>query len=329
SRFRRFERTRCGPWPPPSPPRYIRWRNSIWLNRRSCRVAVDLSPQGECARAIRVRRIHFSPARRPHPECAREARIGRSAREGGSISSVGEGKALPARKAPGAGTPRFLHPRLAALVCLPGFSERAEFDADAAKSGFIKRLGDSWQITECCRKLCRIIVPGGKHTRDAEADHLRKHIEDFAASQVDVEQNTVWVVLLDRIDNVADLRNEPNNLAAEATKHQFQVECDEALIFNNENSQSRQQHLRGHRRPDNVCVPFRRVHNRLLQGQRLASAPTGRCLKVDFHLRFCGSVKLAFRGQARPLFTGVLHRNKTGIDIAPGTKTFDWAIPAR
>jgi hypothetical protein len=107
------------------------------------------------------------------------------------------------------------------LVCLPGFSKRAEFDANAAKSRFIERLGDSWQIAECRGKLIGIVVAGGKYARDAEADQLRKHIEDLATSQVDVKKNTVGVELADGIHDVADFRNKSHNLASETAKNQF------------------------------------------------------------------------------------------------------------
>jgi len=146
---------------------------------------------------------------------------------------VEQGEAASAR---GGGAPHFLHPDLSTLVCLPGFSEQAEFDANAAKSRFIERLGDSWQIAECRGKLIGIVVAGGKDARDAEADELRKHIEDFATSQVDVKENTVGAVLADGIHDVADFRNESHNLASEATKNQLQIEGDEALIFDNKNS---------------------------------------------------------------------------------------------
>src|SRR5262249_40910644 len=65
------------------------------------------------------------------------------------------------------------------------------------------------------------------------------------------------------------------------------------------------------------------------QGQRFASAPTGRRLKIDFHLRFCGSVKLAFRGRACALFAGVVHRNKTPVGLAGWTKTLAWSARIR
>src|SRR5258708_25788624 len=72
------------------------------------------------------------------------------------------------------GAPRLSHPGVS-LVCLPGFSKRAEFDANAAKSRFIERLGHSWQIAECRGKLIEIVVARGKYAPDARADQLRNH----------------------------------------------------------------------------------------------------------------------------------------------------------
>jgi hypothetical protein len=144
--------------------------------------------------------------------------------------------ALEAKPGPCEKARALTRPAFASPVCLPGLSKRAEFDANAAKGRFVKRLGDSRQIAECRRKQHRIIVPGGQHARDAEADQLREYTEDLATSQVDIEKNTVGVVLLNRVDNMVDFRNEAHNLASEATKNQFEIERDEALIFNNKNS---------------------------------------------------------------------------------------------
>jgi hypothetical protein len=102
---------------------------------------------------------------------------------------------------------------------VPGLHERPEFDANAVKGRFIKRLGDPRQIAKFLRKQRGIVVAGGQHARNAEADHLGQHIEDFPATQIDVEKNTVREVLLNRCDDVADLRHKADNLAAEATKN--------------------------------------------------------------------------------------------------------------
>jgi hypothetical protein len=100
-----------------------------------------------------------------------------------------------------------------------GLHQRPEFNANAVKRRFIKRLGDPGQIAKFLRKQRGIVVAGGQHARNAEADDLGKHIEDFPAAQIDVEKNTVRVVRLNRFDDIVDLRHEADNLAAEATQN--------------------------------------------------------------------------------------------------------------
>jgi hypothetical protein len=102
---------------------------------------------------------------------------------------------------------------------VPGVHKRPEFDANAVKGRFIKRLGNPGQIAKFLRKQRGIVVAGGQHAGNAEADHLVKHIEDFPTAQIDVEKNTVGEVLLNRCDDAADLRHEADNLATEAAKN--------------------------------------------------------------------------------------------------------------
>jgi hypothetical protein len=129
------------------------------------------------------------------------------------------------------------HPAFCAAIRLPALRKRPEFDANAVKGLLIKRLRDPGQITECLRKQRGIIVAGGQHARNAEADHLGKHIKDLATAQVNVEKNPVRAVFLNRIDDRADVRHQAHNLAAEAMKNQFKIEGDKTLVFNDENSQ--------------------------------------------------------------------------------------------
>ncbi len=152
-------------------------------------------------------------------------------------------------------------PAFFAATRLPALRKRPEFDANAAKGLLIERLGDPGQIAEWLRKQRGIIVAGGQHAGNAEAHHLGKHIEDLAAAQIDVEKNAVRAVFLNRVDDVADIRHEADNIAAEVTKNQFKIEGNEALILNNENPQMRQQRLGSHRTTGNLCVTIRRVHN--------------------------------------------------------------------
>ena len=104
------------------------------------------------------------------------------------------------------------------------------------KGRFIEWLGDSRQVAERCRKQRRIIVTGDQHERNAEARQFWKHVENLTTTQVNVQEGAVGAVLPDRINDVADFRNGANDLAAEMMKHPLEIESDEALVFNNQNS---------------------------------------------------------------------------------------------
>jgi hypothetical protein len=129
------------------------------------------------------------------------------------------------------------HRAFFAATGLRRLRKRPEVDADAVKSLLIERLGDPGQTAECLRKQRGIIVAGGQHAGNAEADHLGEHIKDLAAAQINVEKNPVGAVFLDRVDDAADIRHEADNVAAEATDNQFKIKGDQTFIFDNENSQ--------------------------------------------------------------------------------------------
>src|SRR5579871_2580319 len=144
---------------------------------------------------------------------------------------------------------------------LLGRAGRAEFEANAAKIGLIERLADSRQMAKFGRKKRRIIVTRGQHARNAVVDQFGQHFEDLATAQVDIEKNTVGMMLFDSAQNVANFRNRADNLASEMMKDQFEIERDKPLIFNNKNFQARKRFVRNARFLKNPHLTVRRVHN--------------------------------------------------------------------
>jgi hypothetical protein len=164
-----------------------------------------------------------------------------------------------------AAAPRERHGAFARLftlsASLPRCGEYAEFGTSSAQRPFVKGFGDPRNIPERCGEQHRIVVARRQHARDAKAYHFRKDIEDLASAQIHVEEGAVGIVGPRRPDDAVYFRNRTDDLTSEMAKYQFEIERDEALVFDDENPQRRRYDVRDGRFPERVCVIMRRVHS--------------------------------------------------------------------
>src|SRR5690349_5706107 len=98
----------------------------------------------------------------------------------------------------------------------------------------VEWLGNPRQFPKRVGKQAGVVVARGGHHRNIAAEELRQDIEHLPAAQVDIEQRAVKVLSLDSEQDVLEVRQGADHLAAESLQHGLDVERDQALVFGKE-----------------------------------------------------------------------------------------------